>query len=127
MAENSNIPDIPHIKDPDRFLTVRLTGWVDKDLKCVILGFETRGEFRIPLEIVADCLLRMIEIEKHLGQSIDEDLFWLNGKIVDILFFGGISLRKDLMDLEKTESKYEYDFELKWIKHQNGLLMGNTV
>jgi hypothetical protein len=124
MTENPKLPNIPDINNPDGLLTVRLTGWVDKDLKCVVLGFEDRGEFRIPMEKVADSLLRLVEIEKYLGEVIDEDLVWFNGKIVDLTFIGGLRIRKDLIDLEKAGSKYEYDFELKQIKSQNALLMG---
>ena len=114
---NLKLPD-------DRYqnVTVRLTGWVDKDLKCKLLGFEDLGEYIIKVDEISSGLLRRLELDKNLmkkktGDDIDDDLNCLIGKIVTIYLLGGISFRYDLMTLEKDNSE-EYKFEVKWIKRK---------
>lgn len=129
---DKEIPTIPAIKNRDEVLTIRLLGWVGRELTGMVIGFENRGIFRIPIEKNIDSLIRFVELEKSIGEPIDEDLAWLNGKIIDLSFLGGFSIRRDLMALErdvkegKAGSKYELDFQLKQLRYYNGLLMERT-
>jgi hypothetical protein len=108
--------------NPGEKITVRLSGWEGKDLRCFILGLEEeKGEFLLKIDDVGSGLARRLELDKNDKDmfAVDEDLECLTGKIASIFILGGMKFEYDLMKLEQKDKK-EFNYKVKQLK--NGVL-----